>query len=64
MSLTRSRKVLQLRVADNGRGFAPGHSEGFGLLGILERLRRHGGTLDIAPGPGATLILRIPATAA
>lgn len=63
VSLTRSRKALQLRVADNGRGFAPGRSEGFGLLGILERLRRHGGTLDIAPGPGATVTLRIPATA-
>ncbi len=63
VSLTRSRTALQLRISDDGRGFVPQEGEGFGLLGIGERLRRHGGTMSVTGGPGATVTLRIPAKA-
>lgn len=63
VALTTSRGALQLRVSDDGGGFAPGRAEGFGLLGIRERLRRHGGTLQIESAGGTTMTLRIPEVA-
>ena len=50
--------VISFSVRDNGAGFdpaaAPGPAEGhFGLLGIRERLKAHGGTLQIDSAPGA-----------
>ena len=60
VSLTVSRGVLQLRVADDGRGFAPDSGAGFGLVGIRERLRRHGGSLRVDSSAGTAVTLRIP----
>jgi hypothetical protein len=61
VSLSRARGALQLRVSDDGRGFSPGDASGFGLLGIRERLRRHGGTMHIdSVGRGSKVTLRIP----
>ncbi len=55
---------LIVELCDDGRGFDPaavpaGH---YGLLGIRERARLAGGTLDIAsrPGAGTTIKLRFP----
>lgn len=55
---------LVVMVEDNGQGFDPeqvpsGH---YGLLGIRERLRMRGGTLNIhsLPGKGTTLEMRVP----
>ncbi len=53
-----------LQVRDNGRGIAPseiGHPKSIGLLGMRERARQWGGTLEIqgAPGSGTTLTLRL-----
>lgn len=45
-------RVVRVTVEDDGRGFDPdAETEGFGLLGIRERLRDRGGLLEIASGP-------------
>ena len=59
-------KQISLRISDNGRGITDAEAKGtksFGLLGMRERARLLGGTLDItgAPGKGTTLTVRIPA---
>lgn len=61
ISLGPVRGGLQLRVRDDGCGFPADQPSGFGLLGIRERLRRHGGTMRIdSAGQGSTVTLRIP----
>ena len=54
---------LTVTIRDDGPGFvADGVREGFGLLGITERVTLVGGTLSIesAPGQGTTLRAAIP----
>ena len=54
---------VQLLIRDNGSGFDPhAKSEGFGLLGITERVALLHGELDIesAPGAGTTIRARLP----
>jgi two-component system sensor histidine kinase UhpB len=52
---------LRLRVSDDGHGFRGEQTTGLGLLGIRERLRRHGGQMLIDSGPGGTAVtLSIP----
>jgi signal transduction histidine kinase len=55
---------IRVRVRDEGRGFDPNaHSDGFGLLGMRERVELAGGTLEIesTPGKGATIVAELPA---
>jgi DNA-binding NarL/FixJ family response regulator/signal transduction histidine kinase len=59
--------AIFLRVADDGRGFAPEAVQqtaegGFGLCGMHERARLAGGTLEIesAPGWGTRLVAQMP----
>ncbi len=55
--------VLELTIADDGRGFeARGSASGLGLRGIEERVRDLGGTVRIsgAAGSGTTLAVRLP----
>jgi signal transduction histidine kinase len=50
----------RLVVADDGKGFGPGQ-EGFGLLGMRERVQQAGGTVEVAAGAsGTTLTVTIP----
>lgn len=56
---------LLLQVADDGRGCAPEQamrSGGSGLGGMRERLRLHGGTLELhsTPGEGTRLRVAVP----
>lgn len=59
---------IEIRVGDDGRGFAPrllnqaGEPRGMGLAGMRERLRGVGGELQIhaQPGTGAELRLQVP----
>jgi signal transduction histidine kinase len=58
--------VLELSVEDRGPGFDPQAvraKRGLGLIGMEERLRLLGGTLEIAsaPGAGTTITARVPA---
>ncbi|MFD0684776.1 sensor histidine kinase [Actinomadura fibrosa] len=52
VELTRTGGALVVRVADDGRGPSGGAPEGFGVLGMIERARSIGGTLDAGPGDG------------
>jgi signal transduction histidine kinase len=51
----------RLTVADDGRGFS-GEREGFGLLGMRERVQLAGGRVDVVsdPGRGTRLTVTIP----
>lgn len=54
----------RLTVEDDGRGFdVAARRDGFGLVGMAERVALAGGELDVvsAPGSGATLVVRLPA---
>ncbi|MFC9126786.1 sensor histidine kinase [Streptomyces sp. NPDC057099] len=44
--------ALHLSVSDDGTGPDPGGTSGFGLVGMRERARSVGGTLDAGPRPG------------
>jgi signal transduction histidine kinase len=55
---------LRLRVSDRGRGFDPSErSDGFGLVGMRERVTLAGGTLELdsSPGEGTTIVAVLPA---
>lgn len=53
---------ITVTVADNGSGFDPARSRGMGILGMEERVRRLGGTLNIesASGKGTTVKAELP----
>ncbi len=64
VSVADDEKVVTIRVHDDGPGFAlDAHHEGFGLIGVRERVTLTGGTLSIdsAPGAGTTLEATLPA---
>lgn len=64
IALSRGDGVVEVVIADNGRGFHPrGPTEaGFGLSGIGERVRLLGGTFEVrtAEGEGTVLTIRVP----
>lgn len=69
VSLVQDEQILTVRIADDGRGFAPGQldkSLSFGLLGIRERAHLLGGELSInsAPSQGAAIEIALPLTTA
>jgi PAS domain S-box-containing protein len=54
---------VRLKLKDDGTGFDPGASyEGFGLLGMKERVEAMGGQIQIesAPGTGTSIAIVIP----
>jgi len=50
VTLARDGGGLVVRVSDDGRGPSGGAPGGFGILGMIERARSVGGTLDAGPG--------------
>ena len=56
VSLSSARREYRLRVADDGRGMAAGTRGGFGLSGVRERARRHGGRIDIETSRAGTTV--------
>ncbi len=53
--------AIRLEVRDNGRGFQPealAEWEGLGLLGMRERVRSLGGTIEIDSGEGRGTVVR------
>jgi signal transduction histidine kinase len=63
MTLTFGRGDAQLEVVDDGRGFAPGEAEGFGLQGMRERAQLVGGRVEVdsRPGAGTRVTVTVPA---
>jgi signal transduction histidine kinase len=64
VALTAMRGELRLEIEDDGIGLGnapgePGH-RGTGLVGIRERARALGGTLELDGGPGTRLRVRVP----
>src|SRR5262249_21018123 len=56
---------IQLRLADDGRGFDLGNeTDGFGLIGMRERVTQIGGQFVIrsAPGAGVEILVTLGAT--
>jgi signal transduction histidine kinase len=69
LSVSQSGGELHLKVTDNGQGFQTAQSklpeqrqEGFGLIGMAERVRMLGGKYDILsrPGQGTMIAISIP----
>ncbi|MFI2504764.1 sensor histidine kinase [Streptomyces sp. NPDC018972] len=58
--------LLRLSVTDDGTGPTPGTTPGFGLVGMRERARSVGGTLDAGPrtGGGFEVTATLPLTPA
>ena len=54
---------IRVVVSDDGRGFNPERMRGMGILGMEERVKRLGGSLNIEsrPGQGSTLTAELPA---
>jgi two-component system sensor histidine kinase UhpB len=51
-----NRGCALVRVSDNGRGLAPDHKFGFGLIGMRERILALGGTLNVVSGNGGVTV--------
>ncbi|WUI03413.1 histidine kinase [Spirillospora sp. NBC_00431] len=57
ISLCRDGGGLVVRIADDGSGASGGAPGGFGILGMIERARSVGGTLDAGPGDGGGFVV-------
>lgn len=57
--------ALRLTIRDDGRGGGDAPAQGFGLVGLRERVAALGGTLDVvtSPGRGFALTLELPEAA-
>ncbi|MFW6055900.1 MAG: PAS domain S-box protein [Chloroflexota bacterium] len=65
VSFTNEDDRAVLTVKDNGRGITEGeinHAESLGIVGMRERIRPLGGSLDITgvPGKGTTVVASVP----
>lgn len=57
VSLSGGAAGLNLRVQDDGHGFATQQAtQGFGLMGLRERVRHHQGQVLLESGPGGTTV--------
>ncbi len=64
VEISEDRDTVNVTVRDDGEGFDPAAAtDGFGLLGMRERVELLHGTLTIssAPGAGATVVAALPA---
>ncbi len=62
ITLTHESGEFVLAISDNGGGIKPIEKSGLGILGMQERARLVGGTIQIhgLEGAGTTIVLRIP----
>jgi signal transduction histidine kinase len=63
VEVVESDETLRVRVSDSGCGFdLDGRADGFGLVGMRERVKLAGGTLSLesAPGEGTTIVAELP----
>jgi signal transduction histidine kinase len=63
-TLRRTPAELQIEVVDNGNGRSPAArgGDGYGLVGMRERVALYGGTLEAGPRPGRgfAVVARLP----
>ncbi|HET6710901.1 ATP-binding protein [Amycolatopsis sp.] len=62
VTLSYMEDVIVLDVCDDGTGFTPGQTSGFGLTALQERVRALAGGVDIecAPGGGTAVSVTVP----
>jgi signal transduction histidine kinase len=62
VTVQQSAKSIRVQVTDDGRGFNPTYTRGLGILGMEERVKRLGGTLNVDSGVdhGVTLTAELP----
>jgi signal transduction histidine kinase len=62
VGLVQTSDAIRVEVTDNGNGFDPKRTRGMGLLGMEERVKRLGGTIEVAsrPGTGTTIRAELP----
>jgi signal transduction histidine kinase len=53
VELEQTGNAIRVKVTDDGSGFDPKRARGMGLLGMEERVKRLGGTIEIDSRPGA-----------
>jgi len=65
VELTQSGDATRVRITDDGSGFDAKRTRGMGLLGMEERVKRLGGTINIdsRPGAGTTITVELPLAA-
>jgi signal transduction histidine kinase len=64
VEVTEDEENVRVRVSDEGSGFDPSaRTDGFGLVGMRERVTLAGGRLELqsAPGSGTTIVATLPA---
>jgi len=62
VTVQQSANSIRVQVTDDGRGFNPTYTRGLGILGMEERVKRLGGTLNVDSGVdhGVTLTAELP----
>jgi signal transduction histidine kinase len=62
VELKQTSDAIRVKITDDGRGFDPRRTRGMGLLGMEERVKRLGGTIQIdsQPGAGTTVNAELP----
>ena len=62
VELQQTGDVIRVNTRDDGSGFDPKRTRGMGLLGMEERVKRLGGTIEIdsRPGAGTTIRAELP----
>ena len=65
VELTRSSDATRVKITDDGSGFDAKRTRGMGVLGMEERVKRLGGTINIdsRPGAGTTITVELPLAA-
>lgn len=61
-SKNKSNRLIYINIHDDGIGFSKSHRDGFGLLGIKERIHEMNGKINIVSKPkcGTTLTMQLP----
>ncbi len=58
VTLKQTSDAIHVKITDDGAGFDPRRTRGMGLLGMVERVKRLGGTIEIESQPGAGTTIR------